>query len=376
MLAILMQSLQKGVFDNLIKNVVSFYSGYVQIHKSGYWKEQILDNGFFLQDSIKHKISITPGITGMVPRLESFMLVSGGTLTKGCLVVGTEPIEENQLTRLGEKIIEGRYLDINDRSVLVAEGLAKKLNLKTKDTLVILGQGYQGSIAAGKYPIKGLIHFGSPELNEGLVYLSLPLMQELLSAEQLLTSVALNISDPLQLASTQKQITTFAGTEYEVMNWEEMMPEISNHIKADGASLSIFTGFLYLIIGFGIFGTLLMMTIERKQEFGMLIAIGMKKIKIANMLIQETLLISILGVFAGILISLPAVIYFNVKPIRLGGKMAEMYEQFGFEPLFPTTFDVHIFLNESVNVLILAALLGLYPLWYVRSLNPIEAMKR
>jgi len=221
-----------------------------------------------------------------------------------------------------------------------------------------------------------LVHFGSPELNEGLVYMPLTLSQELLSADQLLTSVALNINDPLQLSPTQKQIASITGNEFEVMNWEEMMPEISNHIKADGASLSIFTGFLYLIIGFGIFGTILMMTIERKQEFGMLIAIGMKKIKIANMLIQETILISILGVLAGILISLPAVIYFNIKPIRLGGKMDEIYQQFCFEPLFPTSIDVHIFLNESVNVLILAAVLGLYPLWYVRSLNPIEAMKR
>lgn len=36
-LSVLASSLQEGVFDNLVKNVVSFYTGYVQVHQKGYW---------------------------------------------------------------------------------------------------------------------------------------------------------------------------------------------------------------------------------------------------------------------------------------------------------------------------------------------------
>ncbi len=376
LLAVLMQSFQKGVFDHLVKNVVSFYTGYIQVHKSGYWKEKILDNGFLLNDSFQNKITRLPGVKGIVPRLESFMLVSGGSFTKGCMVVGTVPALENQLTGLQEKITAGKYLEANDRSVIIAEGLAGKLKLKTDDTLIILGQGYQGSMAAGKYPIKGLIHFGSPELNDGFVYMPLQLAQELLSAENLLTSIVLDISDPLQMESIQNNIISLSGEGYETMNWKELLPEISNHIKADGASLSIFTGILYFIIGFGIFGTILMMSVERKQEFGMLIAIGMKKVKLSLMLIQETLLISLIGVLIGILLSLPLILYLHLNPIRLGGQIAKVYEQFGFEPYFPTSIEPGIFLQQSTFVLIIAALLGLYPLWYIHKLNPVQAMKR
>lgn len=376
LLAVLMQSLQKGIFDNLIKNVVSFYSGYLQVHKSGYWNEQILDNGFQYHDSLKQKMLSIPGITGMVPRLENFMLVTGSNSTRGCLLVGTDPVEENRLTHLGEKVVAGTYFDSNQHSVLIAEGLAQKLSLAVNDTLVVIGQGYQGNIAAGKFPIQGILHFGSPELNDGLVYLQLNTLQELLSAQLVLTSLVLNLDNPLQLHDLQDKIQKNLSADYEIMNWEELLPEISNHIKADGASLSIFTGFLYLIIGFGIFGTILMMTIERKREFGMLIAIGMKKLNLAIMLLQETLWISILGVLVGLILSLPATLYFYFHPMRLGGEMAKMYEQFGFEPLFPTAIDPQIFLKESLLVLILAAILGLYPLWFVKSIKPVEAMKR
>ena len=54
-LAVLMKSLQKGVFDNLIQNVVSFYSGYVQVHKKGYWDEQVIENSFALNDTLLKK---------------------------------------------------------------------------------------------------------------------------------------------------------------------------------------------------------------------------------------------------------------------------------------------------------------------------------
>jgi ABC-type lipoprotein release transport system permease subunit len=47
-LSVLTSSLWKGFFDNLIKNMVSFYSGYIQVHSNGYWNEQVLDNSFQL----------------------------------------------------------------------------------------------------------------------------------------------------------------------------------------------------------------------------------------------------------------------------------------------------------------------------------------
>jgi ABC-type antimicrobial peptide transport system permease subunit len=163
---------------------------------------------------------------------------------------------------------------------------------------------------------------------------------------------------------------------YEIMPWQEMMPEIANHIKADGFSFYIFSGILYLIIGFGLFGTILMMTVERMYEFGMLIAIGMKKSKLKIILLGETFLITLLGVVLGMLLSMPSVIYLQEKPIRFSGEIAKAYEQFGFEALFPAEFDLNIFFTQSLIVLFMAILIGLYPLWFVSGLNPVNAMKK
>jgi putative ABC transport system permease protein len=144
LLAILMQSLQKGIFDNLVKNVVSFYHGYVQIHKKGYWNEQVLDNSFAMNDSLVNELKKNKHISEVVPRIETFVLASESNITKGCMVVGTEPAKEDYLTHLKSKVIAGEYLQSNDTAALIAEGLAKRLNISLNDTVVLLGQGYQG----------------------------------------------------------------------------------------------------------------------------------------------------------------------------------------------------------------------------------------
>ncbi len=375
LLAILMQSLQKGIFDNLVKNVVSFYHGYVQIHKKGYWSEQVLDNSFAMNDSLVNELKKNKHISEVVPRIETFVLASESNITKGCMVVGTEPAKEDYLTHLKSKVIAGEYLQSNDTAALIAEGLAKRLNISLNDTIVLLGQGYQGAMAAAKFKIKGIVHFGSPALNDGLVYLPLATAQNFLSAENMLTSMALAIDKPENMEMIQKSAIGIMGSSYEVMNWKELMPEIANHIKADGVSFYIFTGILYFIIAFGIFGTILMMTAERQHEFGMLIAIGMKKNKLGQMLMGETFLIAILGVLLGIVISLPIVIVFNLHPPRVTGQMAAVYEQFGFEATFPTAVDANIFLIQSGIVLLIAFIIGLYPLWHAQKMNPITAMR-
>jgi putative ABC transport system permease protein len=374
--AVLMKSFQDGVFNNLIKNVVGYYSGYVQIHQKGYWDEQILDNSFELKKELNDQLQQNHQITAIVPRLETFVLASKGNTTKGCLLVGTDVVRENKLTQLKSKLIKGSYFKNNEATVLLAEGLAKRLEVSVNDTIVLFGQGFHGVMAAGKYKIKAIIHLASPEMNAAFVYLPLTATQSFLSAENRLTSVSLGIDDPENTDAIAQNIKAIIGQQYEVMPWQELIPDVANHIKADGFSFYIFSGILYLIIGFGLFGTVLMMTAERKYEFGMLIAIGMKKSKLQLILFGETVLITFFGVLLGILLSLPLVLYLKEKPIRFGGELAKAYEQFGFEALFPTNVDQNIFITQSLIVLGMAVLIGVYPLWHIHGLDPVNAMKK
>lgn len=375
-LSVIASSLKDGIFNNLVKNVVSFYTGYVQVHKQGYWNEQILDNSFESSAGATRKILNDKNVLTVTSRIESFALASSAAITKGALVAGIEPKKENQITWLKNKIVQGRYLKDNEQAVLLSQGLAERLNLKTNDTVLLIGQGYHGATAAGKYLIKGIVKFGSPELNGKSLFMPLTVAQDFYGANGRVTSYILSLKDTRALQTTRSAVSGSLGPAYEVMTWEELMPEIKQHIASDSNSMKYIQGILYLLICFGIFGTLLMMMVERKFEMGMLVAVGMKKTKLVFLLMFESVFTVITGCLLGIAASIPIVYYLNRHPLRMGGETAKIYEKFGFEAIFPTSTSTAIFIQQGVIVLVIGLLLSLYPVYKVIRLDPITAMKR
>ena len=242
-LSILLDSIKKGLLDKMQENVVGFYSGYVQVHQNGYWEDKVMDNSFDLDSGFVNSLKEHRQVNAIVPRLESFVLAASEELSKGCMIVGIDPQRENMVTSLlEEKLAKGSYLQPDDKAVLLTEGLSNYLKLDVGDTLVVLGQGYHGVNAAGKYPIKGLIKFGSPELNKGLVYLPLKESQWLFGAENKITALVLqleNINISKQVAS---QLEANISDQYEVMNWQTMMPELDQLIEGEKSRKCYFPG--------------------------------------------------------------------------------------------------------------------------------------
>ncbi len=375
-LSVATSSLREGIFDNLIKNVVSFYTGYVQVHKQGYQDEQILDNGFEASDAIEQRILKQENVSGVTPRLESFALASAENVTKGCTVVGIVPEKENRITALKDKIAHGTYLNSNDNAVLLSQGLAERLKLQLNDTIVIIGQGYHGSTAAGKYRIKGIARFGSPELNDKTIFMPLATAQEFYGAPGMITSYILSLHSTKNPEPTAAGVAAALGNNFEVLTWGDIIPDIRQHIETDTGNAKYVQGVLYMLICFGIFGTLLMMMVERKFEMGMLVAIGMKKIKLMLLLLIESVFTVFGGCVLGIAASIPVVYYFNRRPIKIGGDTAAAYQRFGFEPIFPTSPDPSIFIRQGIMVLVIGLILSLYPMYKVMFLNPVTAMRK
>ena len=163
--------------------------------------------------------------------------------------------------------------------------------------------------------------------------------------------------------------------QYEVMDYKEMMPDLVQAKEVDTAGAQIILAVLYLIIGFGIYGTILMMLKEREYEFGILKAVGMRTGKLNLMVWLETIFLGIIGCLAGIIFSFPIVYYFYRNPIELGGQMAEAYEKFGVQPLLPASIDPKIFLTQGLVIFFMITILSIYPMFKVARLKPVQAMR-
>lgn len=439
--ALVMRSLQLGSYDHMFRNVIESYTGYAQIQHKDFKDISTVDNTFEYSSAADKQIFMDRNVSGVVPRFESFALASAGTITQGVLVMGIDPEKETLLSnvkgrlvkyKLTEIVIENlkktnipedvkskldlfkgsafateallqMELGINDKEApslmpvikdissfpngyfsddthneaLVGDKLATYLELGIGDTLVLIGQGYHGTTAAGKFRVAGIVRLPTPDLNSKIVYLPVGVCQEFYNAPGMLTSLVLNVSksNDREIDRMLNSVGRELSPPLKILGWKEMNEILINQMEADSKSGLIMIAILYLIIAFGIFGTVLMMTAERKREFGVLVAIGMQKTKLAAVVTFEMIYIGMLGILSGVAVALPIIIIGQNNPIRFSGEMAKMYEDYGLEPVMTfMPFDTY-FIWQSVVVAFMVLIAIAYPVRKIFKMDLVNSLK-
>jgi ABC-type lipoprotein release transport system permease subunit len=375
LLSIFMSSMQEGTYSRMIDNIVKFYTGYIQIHHSDYWESRSINDIFEPDTALKKAIRSTPGIILAVPRLESFTLISSGENTKGCALIGIDPEKEDSLTGLSKWVNKGNYLSAGDSGILLAINIAKKLEVGVGDTLILISQGYQGSSASALMPVRGILKFPSPQLNGFAAYMDLDCAGEFFSAPGRVTSLVILVRDYRQVTITAKRLRQKVEPAYSVKTWDEMQPDLVKMIEGDRAGAVIMKGILYMVVGFGILGTIIMMMAERKKEMGVMIAIGMQKYRLQRILCFESLFIGMLGVAVGVLLSIPVVYIMVNHPIPLPEELGKVYEGFGIEAVMYFSMAPRVFVNQAITIFILSLMIAVYPLLSIRSMQVIKALR-
>lgn len=375
--SIMMKGFHLGSWQKMIDGILHSYSGYIQVHGAEFWKNKTLDYTFVEDKKLLEKIKENEYVTTVVPRFESFALASAEIKTKGVLVIGIYPETENNFTSLKSKVVKGSYLDSIDTGVLLSERLAKFLKLQVNDTIVLLGQGYQGNSAAGKYPVKGIVKLPIPEFDNKMVYLTIENARTLYSAPNRLTSLTIDIKVDNRVDQITEELkNNIDQNKYEVLSWKEMLVELYQQYLADNVGGYIFLTLLYLIVGFGIFGTVFMMTTERMREFGIMIAVGMQRYTLSLIIATEMFLISFIGLISGMIVSLPIVAYFHFNPIRLTGNAAKGFAAWGMEPVLPFALQSEYIIVQGIIVAVIVTIAISYPLYSLGKINVIKALKK
>ena len=374
--AIIMRGFQKGSYAKMKTNAVESYSGYIQIQNKDYWDDKNINNTMSIDEGLVEDLEKDDRVAAIIPRLESFALASSGASTKGTVVMGIDPEKEDKMTKVKSFLKEGAFLDQSDKSILIAEGLASFLNVGINDTLVLFSSGYHGATAAGLFPIKGILKLPTPEMNRSTVYLSVVEAQELFSAYGRYTSLVFDLKDMNQSAAVETDVRNkIDADQYQVMGWEKMNKELLQMIETDNAGGVIMIAILYMVIAFGIFGTVLMMTNERIREFSVMVAVGMQKIQLAKVVIVELFFLTAMAVAAGVLISLPVMFYFYHNPIRFSGDAVEVMQDFNFEPILPMSIEGNIFVFQGIAISILSLIAMSYPTIKILKLEVVEGLR-
>ena len=376
LLALFTRSMQEGSYAHNLDNATRFYSGYLQLQNPGFAENQSIDKLLPADQQFYQRIEAIPGVTEIVPRIESFALGAAGDRSKGVMVLGVDPQREDNYSGLAKRISTGRYFTSADEpAVLVGSGLAAYFKLQTGDKIALYGQGYHGNTAAGLFTVVGIINFPNKQIDARIVYLPLKTAQELYVTGEQVSAWVLHGADVRSIPQLEQDARRLMGDTVKVRDWADISPELAQQINLDRASGQFMILVLYGVVGFGLFATVVMMTLERQREFAVMLATGMPRGKLQFISLLETFFLALTGVVMGLVITTPILVWLNANPIPLSGDLAITMEEMGFAPIIPFSLAPELFVGQIGIVLGLLALCAGYPLLRIGRLRIMTAMK-
>lgn len=374
--AAFMSSLQQGSFENMVDNMVRFYSGYIQIQETEFKELRSVNNSFVPSDELTILVNENKQVTQSTKRIETFALAGSEKTSYPAMVFGIEPENENAISGLSKWVEGGEFIKSGSKDILIGKILAKNMEINVNDSLVLIGQGYHGISSAGIYKVTGLLDFPLPDLSKQVIYLDIANCREFLGLpEGQITSNVIMVNIPDEVDQTIQELKLGLADDLAIYSWIDLQPELVSLIEGKTASGKVVKGLLFMVIGFGVWATIIMLMHERKRELGVMIAIGFQKTRIIIMIVIESFFIGIIGILSGIAGSFPIVWYLSKNPIHVTGKMAETYKSMGFEPIIKFSAEPEIFISPAITVFVIFALISFYQIYFVIKLNTVNALR-
>jgi putative ABC transport system permease protein len=369
-------TLQLGSYDMMIENNLKVLTGHFQVQRTGYLEKPKMRNTIADPQTLAEKLRQIDGIVDIGLHANGFALVASEKRTYGVQVLGIDTNHESHLSTIPGRIQHGQFLSSNHaQEVIIGEALARNLKVKVGDELTLLGSGRDGSMAAAILPIIGIFNSGMSEFDRNLIEIPLNTFQDIFSMENtahVLVGVVENIN---QLETILMQVRANLESENLVaLDWNTLLPGLLQLIEADKANGWFMYGCLILVVTFSILNTFLMAVLERTREFGVMLALGTKPWFIGQLVMLESLFLTLVGLSIGLAIGTAVTLYFYVYGFSYPG-MQEIGSEFGLTDKVIPQMSVFAFTLGPIAILVSTMIASLYPALRIRLLKPVDAMK-
>ncbi len=364
-----------GMFDQRVRDVIENETSHIQIHRQHYRDD--FDTHLYIADGRKvvDKLRSDSAVKAATGRILTMGMIASPATGAGVKINGVDPNEEEQVTKLKEKIKEGGYFaDTLHAPIIISQKTADKLKVRLHSKIVLTFQAANGDITSGAFRIEGIFHSNNSTYDQGNVFIRRDELSTLLGDSIGFHEIAVLLHDQSMMDAAEKRFqSSWPGLMIE--NWREIVPEIAVIVDMFDQLMGIFMMIILLSLAFGIINTMLMAIMERTREIGMLMAIGMNKTKIFLMIAYETIYLALIGGPLGLLLGYMTIQYFSTRGIDLAS-FSKALSGFGISNMVYPKLAAHNYYNIFFEVILVALLASIYPAYKALKLNPVDAIRK
>lgn len=367
-------SLMDGMTLQMVNTTIETQGGHIQIAATGYHQNPTIQKYIADPSRVDTVLSTIPGIHSAPHVTFSGMATSAGQ-SAGVQVNGVDPARQPQITTIAASITKGRYLHPDTAgTIVIGEALAKRLDARVGERLVIMSNDLSTDVSAAAYDIVGFYSVSSSGFEQQNVYVHLSDAQQLVGYTDQVTAFSVRLDSGTDLQPTLRRISERIGTgTLEILSWRDRYPVLVTTLEAYDYSVLLLVVILFTAVAFTLINSFLMVIFERIRELGIMMANGTQPRHIRIMLYLEAVFIFLIGAALGTVVSMGVIGYLSARGLDLSAFAAGLQTAGIGTVIYPYIDWTHVGLGFVV-IVAMVLLAVLYPAFKASRFNPVDAI--
>jgi len=330
----------EGWMGTMVQGATAVETGQVQVHTLGFADNPRVYRSFPADADLLERVRAVEGVVSLTPRVKLNGLIGHEEKSQVGRIFGVDPTLEAATTPILDAVVEGRWLSEEPapypapREVVLGAVMAQQLQVGPGDELVVFLEAADGSLGNDLLEVVGIVKTQNTAIDRMTVYLNIEDARFLAALEGQLHELAIKTASLLGARETAGLVAAALGAQTRgvtdgdggggdpevllVRPWQEILPSIYQMLTISRQSNWFTYLLIYLVAAIGLLNTQRMSALERKREFGVLMAIGMRPRRMFRMILTESLVLGTIGGLIGTILGAGVTWYHATAGLDLG----------------------------------------------------------
>jgi lipoprotein-releasing system permease protein len=248
---------------------------------------------------IRNPDSIVTSLESWVPgavaaSAKTNAIVAQGSARLGVTLTGIDPKTEARVSKLASQMREGELADLGKapNAIIIGEGIAEKLAIKTGSTILLAAGDVQISAT-----VVGIFRTGMKQVDEGNVYSLTRVAQVLIGQSGLVNQLKIRLKDPLAAQQVAAQVEAQVG--YKSVSWEESNADLLGTFAVRDFIMMTVMAAMLLVSSFATYNIISTITYEKRHDISIMKSLGMREYMVRRIFVLESAMIGTVGILLG-----------------------------------------------------------------------------
>ncbi|MDA3839295.1 MAG: ABC transporter permease [Candidatus Delongbacteria bacterium] len=334
------------------------------------------DRPFEYNENVTAVIKADSTIIGASPYIEMYSMVKSNDYTEGALVRGIDPETIQDTSPLKNQLIAGSFEFNKEENeypgIILGKGLSDKTGAIPGDRIRIISPALSSTFSqppVKSFTVTGIFETGLAEIDGGLCYIALPHAQKLYRMPDKVNGVYIKLSSLDHTDMTKASLNEKLEFPMNCISWKDLHSNLFAWFEIEKMMMATILSLIIIIAAFNILSSLIMIVMEKKQEVGILMAMGANKYQIMRIFIYQGMIIGVLGTVFGLAIGI------GVSWIQLKYQLISLPGDIYFITALPVQMKINDFVAIGVVSLVLTFLSTIYPSRQASKMLPAETIR-